>query len=134
MMVRMGISVLVESLLQNPAFYSAHDGRSNDWRKNRQDCASSRLHPASVTSSKPAVENPATWWSMNPNPKNPAENYQPGAGPAANTEKKRDPENRPAGNEEDVREKTLDKTLADSFPTSDPPSSIPDPSEDDDAA
>ncbi len=29
-----------------------------------------------------------------------------------------------------IREKTLDKTLADSFPTSDPPSSIPDPCED----
>jgi hypothetical protein len=27
-----------------------------------------------------------------------------------------------------VREKTLDQTIADSFPTSDPPSSIPDPS------
>jgi hypothetical protein len=32
--------------------------------------------------------------------------------------------------EEQVREKMLDKTLADSFPTSDPPSTIPDPSED----
>jgi len=30
-----------------------------------------------------------------------------------------------------VKDKMLDKTLADSFPTSDPPSSIPDPSEDD---
>jgi hypothetical protein len=29
-----------------------------------------------------------------------------------------------------VEEKNLDKTLADSFPTSDPPSSIPDPSAD----
>ncbi len=29
--------------------------------------------------------------------------------------------------EQQVRDKTLDKTLADSFPTSDPPSSIPDP-------
>jgi hypothetical protein len=28
----------------------------------------------------------------------------------------------------EVREKTLDQTIADSFPTSDPPSSIPDPS------
>jgi hypothetical protein len=28
-----------------------------------------------------------------------------------------------------VREQSLDKTIADSFPTSDPPSSIPDPSE-----
>ena len=32
---------------------------------------------------------------------------------------------------DDVREKMMDKTLADSFPTSDPPSSIPDPSEED---
>lgn len=29
------------------------------------------------------------------------------------------------------REKALDKTLADSFPTSDPPSSIPNPDEED---
>jgi hypothetical protein len=29
-----------------------------------------------------------------------------------------------------IREKALDKTIADSFPTSDPPSSIPDPSDD----
>ena len=43
----------------------------------------------------------------------------------------RDPEDRPAANEHELREKMLDKTLADSFPTSDPPSSIPDPSEDD---
>jgi hypothetical protein len=42
----------------------------------------------------------------------------------------RDPEDRPItqNNEEEQREKNLDKTLADSFPTSDPPSSIPDPS------
>ncbi|HZQ92925.1 MAG TPA: hypothetical protein VFA60_14115 [Terriglobales bacterium] len=33
-----------------------------------------------------------------------------------------------------VREKGLDKTLADTFPTSDPPSSIPDPEIDDEAA
>jgi hypothetical protein len=44
---------------------------------------------------------------------------------------KRDPEERPAGNQEEIREKMLDKTLADSFPTSDPPSTIPDPAEDD---
>jgi hypothetical protein len=29
-----------------------------------------------------------------------------------------------------TREKTLDKTVADSFPASDPPSTMPDPSED----
>lgn len=39
----------------------------------------------------------------------------------------RDPEDRPAANEHELREKMLDKTLADSFPTSDPPSTIPDP-------
>ncbi|PYX87201.1 MAG: hypothetical protein DMG68_12565 [Acidobacteria bacterium] len=39
----------------------------------------------------------------------------------------RDPEERAAEHQQDVRDKTLDKTLADSFPTSDPPSSIPDP-------
>jgi hypothetical protein len=31
---------------------------------------------------------------------------------------------------EGKREKMLDKTMADSFPASDPPSSLPDPSED----
>jgi hypothetical protein len=40
---------------------------------------------------------------------------------------RRDPEEREARLHHEVREKTLDKTLADSFPTSDPPSSIPDP-------
>ena len=45
----------------------------------------------------------------------------------------RDPEERPVDEHDkaELREKMLDKTLADSFPTSDPPSSIPDPSEDD---
>lgn len=39
----------------------------------------------------------------------------------------RDPEDRiiDEQNELDVREKMLDKTIADSFPASDPPSSIP---------
>lgn len=44
---------------------------------------------------------------------------------------RRDPEDRPASNVTDIREKNLDKTLADSFPTSDPPSSIPDPAAED---
>jgi hypothetical protein len=46
---------------------------------------------------------------------------------------RRDPEERPVTthDEDEVREKMHDKTLADSFPTSDPPSSIPDPAEDD---
>jgi hypothetical protein len=42
----------------------------------------------------------------------------------------RDPEERPVQTPGQIREKMLDKTLADSFPTSDPPSSIPDPSSD----
>lgn len=46
----------------------------------------------------------------------------------------RDPEDRttPERDEHAIREKNHDKTLADSFPTSDPPSSIPDPSEEED--
>jgi hypothetical protein len=45
----------------------------------------------------------------------------------------RDPEGRPIeqDDENQKREKALDKTLADSFPTSDPPSTIPDPGEPD---
>jgi len=41
----------------------------------------------------------------------------------------RDPEDRPVPHDDEraQRERSLDKTLADSFPTSDPPSSIPDP-------
>jgi hypothetical protein len=52
----------------------------------------------------------------------------------------RDPEERPTSEgapEEQLRmrrEKAHDKTLADSFPTSDPPSSIPDPVEEDSPA
>jgi hypothetical protein len=33
-----------------------------------------------------------------------------------------------------IREETLDQTLADSFPSSDPPSTIPNPSAEDEAA
>ena len=49
---------------------------------------------------------------------------------------KRDPEERTVDEDDEtaVREKMLDKTLADSFPTSDPPSSIPDPGTDDSLA
>ena len=49
------------------------------------------------------------------------------------TKHKRDPEDRPVDgdSEHQKREKMHDKTLADSFPTSDPPSSIPDPAEED---
>lgn len=43
----------------------------------------------------------------------------------------RDPEDRAvaANDAAAMREKNMDKTLADSFPTSDPPSTVPDPSE-----
>jgi hypothetical protein len=50
---------------------------------------------------------------------------------------RRDPEERPkvegdaSGEEHRRREQAHDKTLADSFPTSDPPSTIPDPGESD---
>ena len=48
------------------------------------------------------------------------------------TEPTRDPEDRRTdiGNVRATREKMFDKTLADSFPASDPPSTIPDPTED----
>lgn len=48
-------------------------------------------------------------------------------------QRRRDPEDRHIdhSNEQHKREKALDKTLADSFPTSDPPSSIPDPAHED---
>jgi hypothetical protein len=44
----------------------------------------------------------------------------------------RDPEDRPVdpADTRGVRDKMLDKTIADSFPASDPPSSRPDPEED----
>ena len=42
----------------------------------------------------------------------------------------RDPEDRPAGDPASCREKMFDKTVADSFPASDPPSSRPDPEAD----
>ena len=45
----------------------------------------------------------------------------------------RDPEDREVRRAriKELREKMMDKTLADSFPSSDPPSSIPNPGEDD---
>ncbi len=42
----------------------------------------------------------------------------------------RDADDRLASGDLAIREKMMDKTLADSFPASDPPSSIPNPSED----
>ncbi len=46
--------------------------------------------------------------------------------------RRRDPEDRVVdrADGEGKREKMFDKTMADSFPASDPPSSLPDPSED----
>jgi hypothetical protein len=74
-----------------------------------------RLNPASgITESK------ANRMS-NPNDKNRVENK-----PAP-----RDPEDRPVNNLRELKEKMEDKTIADSFPASDPPSSIPDPSAED---
>ncbi len=47
-------------------------------------------------------------------------------------ERKRQPERERSGSAEQqrrIREEALDKTVEDSFPSSDPPSSIPDPGE-----
>lgn len=48
-------------------------------------------------------------------------------------ERKRDPEDREVHRARirELREKMMDKTLADSYPASDPPSSIPNPCEED---
>lgn len=59
---------------------------------------------------------------------------KPTTDPEEEIARPRDPEDRPAETEEELREKMLDKTLADSFPTSDPPSSIPDPAAEDEEA
>lgn len=50
----------------------------------------------------------------------------------ANERNRRDPEDRVIDDDSEVdrREKMMDKTLADSFPASDPPSSLPNPGED----
>lgn len=52
------------------------------------------------------------------------------------TEERRDPEDREIdeGNLVEKKEKMMDKTVADTFPASDPPSSLPDPDEDSFAA
>jgi hypothetical protein len=44
----------------------------------------------------------------------------------------RDPEDRiiDEKSKQEIRDKMLDKTIADTFPASDPPSSLPDPDED----
>lgn len=50
----------------------------------------------------------------------------------ANERRRRDPEDRVIDDDSEVdrREKMMDKTLADSFPASDPLSSLPNPGED----
>jgi hypothetical protein len=50
------------------------------------------------------------------------------------SEKKNTPPPAPPENQQDEDEESLDKTIADSFPASDPPSTIPDPDESEDAA
>ena len=62
---------------------------------------------------------------------NPCATNDPGQGNTG-----RDPEDRTVNknHEQELREKMMDKTLADSYPASDAPSSIPDPAEDDSAA
>jgi len=50
--------------------------------------------------------------------------------PANRTRKAKGKKPRSAAAEQQVREEMLDKTLADSYPASDPPSSIPNPSYD----
>ena len=44
------------------------------------------------------------------------------------------PDRKQGEQNDDIREDNLDKTIEDSFPASDPPSSIPDPDESEDAA
>jgi hypothetical protein len=67
---------------------------------------------------------------------NPSQNFQPGPDTDQDSNLKRDPEDRRVNpnDKRAIQERNLDKTLADSFPTSDPPSTIPDPQEEEDAA
>jgi hypothetical protein len=57
-------------------------------------------------------------------------------GMGAENQNLRDPEDRPIdeSNVEERRDKMMDKTVADTFPASDPPSSLPDPDDDSFAA
>ena len=79
------------------------------------------IHPGGKEIQDSMNQNP------NQNPNNPAQNVP--SGRERNRKEPVTPEDERA-----IREKNLDKTIADSFPTSDPPSTIPDPSEDEDAA
>ena len=58
--------------------------------------------------------------------------YEPCREPPA-TDADRDPEDRDIDPRSlrEIRDKMMDKTLADSYPASDPPSTIPDPAEED---
>lgn len=51
---------------------------------------------------------------------------------AQSPEEPRDPEDRKIdeSNAVEIKDKMMDKTVADTFPASDPPSSLPDPDED----
>lgn len=48
--------------------------------------------------------------------------------------KQPDPHHKSEIDEKEERDESLDKTIEDSFPASDPPSSIPDPEDEDSAA
>jgi hypothetical protein len=50
------------------------------------------------------------------------------------TPKRPNPQHKSEIEEKEEREENLDKTIEDSFPASDPPSSIPDPEDEDSAA
>jgi hypothetical protein len=67
------------------------------------------------------------------NPKRDAESRRPAEHDPAAGPTHRDPEDREVNEEREheVKDKMMDKTLADSYPASDPPSTIPDPSEED---
>jgi hypothetical protein len=54
--------------------------------------------------------------------------------PAIHKRTGRDPEDRGSNDPAKISEKMWDKTLADSYPCSDPPSTIPNPSEEDSLA
>ncbi len=66
--------------------------------------------------------------SMTEDPKKPARN--PSSDSSSDPNRRRDEAEKTRA----IKEKNLDETLAESFPSSDPPSSIPDPGEEEDAA
>ncbi len=66
--------------------------------------------------------------TRHPESQQPKPTHDPASGPTH-----RDPEDRETKQQRghEVKDKMMDKTLADSYPASDPPSTIPDPSEED---